>query len=212
MKHQPNFNLIARPYRWLEYLTLGKALENCREHYLPQLLKCRRALILGDGDGRFLQALLASNSELQADAVDASSAMLHLLRKNCHHCGDRVQTHHISALDFTPSGQYDLVVTHFFLDCFSQPEVEAIAARIAPALSPGGLWLVSDFRIPPGPIRLPAFVLVRGLYIAFRILTGLRVKRLPNHAAALTQAGMTPIAHHYSFAGLLLTEIWQRRP
>ena len=27
MKTQPNFNPIARPYRWLEYLTLGRALE-----------------------------------------------------------------------------------------------------------------------------------------------------------------------------------------
>jgi hypothetical protein len=46
---EPDFNRIARPYRWLEYLTLGKALENCRTHYLPQLLHHpparRRALV-----------------------------------------------------------------------------------------------------------------------------------------------------------------------
>ena len=31
----PNFNFIARPYRWLEYLTLGKSLENCRRCGCP---------------------------------------------------------------------------------------------------------------------------------------------------------------------------------
>ena len=47
---QPNFDFVARPYRWLEYLTLGRALEHCRLHYLPSLLKRNRALILGDGE------------------------------------------------------------------------------------------------------------------------------------------------------------------
>ncbi len=76
---EPNFNPIARPYRWLEYLTLGKALENCRIHYLPQLLDRRHALVIGDGDGRFLAQLLTHNPSLHADAVDTSATMLHLL-------------------------------------------------------------------------------------------------------------------------------------
>lgn len=215
MKHQPdcpNFNFIARPYRWLEYLTLGKALENCRAHLLPQLHNCRRALVLGDGDGRFLRALLAANPQLYAEAIDTSANMLQLLRRNCRAHADRLQTHHASALDFTPTGQYDLVVTHFFLDCLSQDEVEALAARIAPSFAPQALWLVSDFRIPSGIMRLPARVLVRSLYFAFRILTGLRTTQLPNHAAALADAGMTCIAHHHSLAGLLTTELWQLSP
>src|SRR6202042_2739590 len=74
---------LPRPYRWFEYLTLGKALENCRLHYLPQLLNKRHALILGDGDGRFLAQLLQHNPNLSADAVDSSSTMLQLLRQRC---------------------------------------------------------------------------------------------------------------------------------
>ncbi|HZY62001.1 MAG TPA: class I SAM-dependent methyltransferase, partial [Edaphobacter sp.] len=125
MKSEPNFNFIARPYRWLEYLTLGKALERCRTYYLPQLLTRQSALVLGDGDGRFLRALLSANPQLHAEAVDTSAAMLQLLRKNCAVTADRLRIHHGSALNFAPTGQYDLVVTHFFLDCLTQPEVKA---------------------------------------------------------------------------------------
>jgi ubiquinone/menaquinone biosynthesis C-methylase UbiE len=213
MNATPNFNLIARPYRWLEYLTLGRTLEQCRLHFLPHLLQQKRALILGDGDGRFLATLMATNPQLQADAVDTSATMLHLLRQRCEaippDITTRLQTHHTTALNFTPTGPYDLVVTHFFLDCLTQPDLETLITQITPTLSPKALWLISDFRIPSGPMRLPALIIVRTLYLAFRILTGLRTTHLPNHEAPLTKAGLTRIAHHHALAGLLTTELWQ---
>jgi hypothetical protein len=209
MRPAPNFNLIARPYRWLEYLTLGRALERCRLHFLPLLFDQKHALVLADGDGRFLAALLTANRHLHADAIDTSETMLQLLSHRCAASADRLQTHHTSALAFAPTGPYDLVVTHFFLDCLSQSDLETLAARIGPALAPKALWLVSDFHIPSSPMRLPARILVRALYFSFRILTGLRTTHLPDHATALTQAGLTRIAHYRSLAGLLTTELWQ---
>jgi SAM-dependent methyltransferase len=214
---KPNFDLIARPYRWLEYLTLGRALEHCRLHHLPTLLQQKKALILGDGDGRFLAHLLAQSPHLQADAVDTSATMLELLRHRCEaatpNIAPRLQVHHTDALSFTQAQgkKYDLVVTHFFLDCLPQSDLEALTARIIPTLTPGALWLVSDFRIPSGPMRVPAKIIVRTLYLAFRILTGLRTTRLPDHATPFTRAGLTRIAHHHQLAGLLTTELWQLR-
>jgi SAM-dependent methyltransferase len=210
---QPNFNYIAKPYRWLEYLTLGRALENCRTHYLAQLLDRRHALVIGDGDGRFLAELLKRNPHLQADAIDTSATMLQLLRKRCEAATSdaaiRLHTHHASALTVPLSGPYDLVVTHFFLDCLTQPDLDTLITHINPSLTPGALWLVSDFRIPNGLMRLPARLLVRSLYLAFRLLTGLRTTHLPDYATPLTQAGLTRIAHQHRLAGLLTTELWQ---
>lgn len=214
---QPNFDRIARPYRWLEYLTLGKALERCRLHFLPQLLESRRALILGDGDGRFTASLLTANHTIEADAIDLSAAMLALLQQRSSTApgaSTRLHTHHTNALDFSfatlPAQPYDLVVTHFFLDCLTQPELDGLAARIASILTPKALWLVSDFRIPSGPMRLPARAYVRTLYFAFRILTGLRTTRLPDHSTTLIKLGFTRIDSRQSLAGLLTTELWQR--
>jgi SAM-dependent methyltransferase len=213
MSDAANFDRIARPYRWLEYLTLGRALERCRLHFLSQLTGCSHALVLGDGDGRFLARLLAANPSTTAAAVDTSAAMLTLLSNRCAFASGHVITHHADALTFAlnpqpNSQQYDLIVTHFFLDCLTQPQVDALAHAIAPQLAAPALWLVSDFRIPPGPMQIPARILVRGLYLSFRLLTGLRPTRLPNHAASLTNVGFTRIAHHHSLFGILTTELW----
>jgi SAM-dependent methyltransferase len=208
---EPNFNPIARPYRWLEYLTLGKALESCRLHFLPQLLTQRNALVLGDGDGRFLAQLLKHNPYLHADAVDTSSTMLELLRQRCEAAtpDPSIRTHQANALTAPFGGPYDLVVTHFFLDCLTQPELDSLINRIKPTLTPNALWLISDFRIPAGAMHLPARLFIRALYLAFRLLTGLRTTHLPDHATPLTQAGLTRIAQQYRLAGILTTELWK---
>jgi SAM-dependent methyltransferase len=214
---EPNFNSIARPYRWLEYLTLGKALESCRLHFLPQLLAQRNALVLGDGDGRFLAQLLKHNPHLHADAIDTSSTMLELLCQRCEaatpDANIRLRTHHSNALAATlpnpPQAPYDLVVTHFFLDCLTQPELDSLINRIKPTLTPNALWLISDFRIPAGAMHLPARLFIRALYFAFRLLTGLRTTHLPDHVTPLTRAGLTQISQQHRLAGLLTTELWQ---
>jgi len=216
MPPQPNFDRIARPYRLLEYLTLGRALERCRFHFLPHLrtLAPTRILALGDGDGRFLARLLQQNPQAQADAVDTSATMLSLLTARCQTTGiasNRLETHQTSALAFTqstPAAPYDLIVTHFFLDCLTQPELNQLATQLRPVLTPGALWLLSDFRIPTGPAALLAKLLVRTLYLAFRTLTGLRTSTLPDHETTLTQAGFTRLNQHLSLAGILTTELW----
>ncbi|HWW22921.1 MAG TPA: class I SAM-dependent methyltransferase [Edaphobacter sp.] len=208
----PNFNPIARPYRWLEYLTLGPTLQQTRLHHLPSLTQQKSALILGDGDGRFLAQLLTQNPHLQAEAIDTSATMLHLLSRRCAPYADRLQTHQTNALAFhpEPTTKYDLIVTHFFLDCLTQTELEALITQLTPHLTPGALWLISDFRIPPtGPMRLIARAYIRTLYLIFRILTNLRVTALPDHATALTQSNFARIAQHHRLAGLTTSELWQ---
>lgn len=211
MSTPADFDRIARPYRTLEYLTLGRKLEQTRLHFLPRLATAKNALVLGDGDGRFLAKLLAANMNLQATAIDGSAAMLDLLRDRCKPHLHRLQTIQADALRYMPptDATYDLVVSHFFLDCFTEPELVRLLAQIAPALRPGSRWLLSDFRIPPGGFHLPAQIFVRSLYFAFRVLTGLRTTRLPDHASVLSAAGFTRIGHQVFLSGMLATELWQ---
>jgi SAM-dependent methyltransferase len=212
---RPNFDRIAPIYRCAEYATFGRSLEKCRNRYLPQLQRSHNALVLGDGDGRFLAHLLAANPGLTADAVDTSRTMLHLLEQRAKAISPdargRLRTHHANALDFSPERSYDLIVTHFFLDCLSQTEIQTLFARIAPYVEPGGLLVLSEFRIPQGAMYFPSRILVRLLYLAFRLLTGLRICRLPDYATALNSAGFVRIAQHLSLGGLLVSELWQFR-
>jgi len=208
---RPDFDRIARPYRWLEYLSFGPMLERCRFYRLPELADAQRALVLGDGDGRFLARLLKSNPRLRADAVDLSPAMLQLLSNRVAEAGalDRVALHCTDAREFFPTASYDLVVTHFFLDCFTTDELRMLASRIRSHLTPGARWVVSEFATPSGVVSLPARLLVWTLYLAFGLLTGLKVRRLPDYTAALKGAGLSRSAKQSWLRGLLVSELWE---
>lgn len=207
----PNFNGVARAYRWLEYLTMGPLLEQSRFSHLTRLAGCSQALVLGDGDGRFTARLLGSDPSIRVEAVDLSRTMLWLLRRRCLAHAERLVTHEADARCFVPTVTADLVVTHYFLDCLSQSEVDALIAGLTPHLASGAIWLVSDFRIPGGLVRWPAWVLVRFLYVAFRLLTGLQPTRLPDHALPLQRCGFVRIAVARGMFGILTSEVWQRR-
>ena len=212
---QPNFDRVAAIYRWAEYLSLGPLLQRTRIHFLNQLNNPRHALVLGDGDGRFLEQLLLRYLDCNALAVDISAAMLDRLRHRSLHsvpnAATRLTTLQRSALDLDAPPNTDLIVTHFILDCFTQSEVDALTQRLAAQLAPGALWLVSDFTLPANPLVRPfARLYIASLYAAFRLLTGLQVRHLPDTQSALHRAGMRRIARRTLLFGLLYTELWQR--
>ena len=138
----PNFDSVARAYRWMEYFSFGPMLEHCRFHFLTRCSHARHALVLGDGDGRFTARLLALNPAVRVDAIDASSAMLDALRerarRSCRGADTRLSTTEADIRRFTPTGNdYELVVSHFFLDCLTDDDVAALLARISPHQTPG---------------------------------------------------------------------------
>ena len=210
----PNFNRLALPYKWMELASFGPWLWRCRCAFLDDLSACRNALILGDGDGRFTARLLRKNPAVQIDAVDASQTMLQALSRATCDQSDRVRLHLADARLFNPPRPpYDLVVTHFFLDCLTSEEVAALAARLRESATPSALWLISEFAVPRGWFGLLiARPLIAALYFAFWLLTGLSVRRLPNHRAALMQAGFSMTRQRKWLAGLLVSELWTIDP
>jgi hypothetical protein len=214
MNLPPNFNRLAPVYRWMEYLTFGPWLNWARFAFLADLSNCRRALVLGDGDGRFTERLLRANPSIQIDAVDASSAMLNSLLHRAGSNATRVQTHLADARQWQPPARsYDLIVTHFLLDCLTTEEVQSLANQLHAAVSPSALWLVSEFAIPPNLFgHLVARPLVAGLYLAFGWLTGLTVRTLPDHRTALSASGFTLVQHRALLGGLLTGELWSAQP
>lgn len=217
----PNFDRIARLYRWAEYLGYGPLLQRVRTRLLGNVLASRKALVLGDGDGRFLAEFLARNARAEVLAVDTSATMLHLLRTRCDALGAgaraRLHTVQASALQIAASQRAapwgaDLVVSHFFLDCLSAADLRELVARLAAALERDALWLVSDFDVPRSAFLRPfARVYFGALYAGFRLLTGLQVSRLPPVTATLQHAGFVRLRRCEFAAGMLYTELWQLR-
>ncbi len=205
-----NCDPIASIYRWLEYAAFGRALQHRREAFLSGVRDARRALVLGDGDGRALEKLLACAPDARIDSVDLSAGMLNLARIRVRNFSspkaiERVAFHHADALTIPlPEAEYDLIVTHFFLDCLDEAGLEALIERVKRAARPNARWIVSEFREP----KPWAHLLIRGLYLFFRIATGLRTSRLVDHRPILKRNGFCEVRLEAACAGLLSSELW----
>lgn len=206
----PNFDRLASIYRWMEWLTFGPFLHRCRCAFLPGFTARRHALVLGDGDGRFTASLVRSNLTIKVDAVDASEAMLRQLSSRA--SSARIRTHHADARAFTPPNRdYDLIATHFFLDCLTTDEVGDLASRLRRHASTNAIWVVSEFAVPPNLYgRTLARPLIRALYLAFALLTKLRVRKLPDYHAALTRSGWSLLEQRTFLGGLLVSQMYRR--
>jgi len=211
----PNFGRFARVYACVEWLTFGRALSRRRECFLahPRVAHARRVLVLGDGDGRFAAALLERNPTAEVTALDASAAMLTQLERRVRARAPdaRLELHCADVRGWSvPLARYDLVVAHFFFDCFTTVELAKVITRVAPALTADALWLVSDFAIPDHPFWTPfAKLLLRFLYFTIGSLTGLAPTQLPDHQIALKFANFELTNVDTALGGTLRSEIWQ---
>ncbi len=209
-----DFSRLAHIYRWLEWCSFGPVLSHCRFAFLAEMKSSRAALIIGDGDGRFTARLLEENPQITVEAVDSSESMLRQLMQ---HAGRNVDRVHVQLNDARQlnlaSRNFDLVVTHFFLDCLTSAEVEDLAIRLRATMTPDASWVVSEFAIPDNWYgRLIAGPLVTALYVAFGFLTGLTIRRLPAYRKALQRAGFILAKQRKRLGGLLVSELWQPRP
>jgi ubiquinone/menaquinone biosynthesis C-methylase UbiE len=213
----PNFDSLARVYRWMEYCSFGRMLERCRFHFLARCSRATNTLVLGDGDGRFTGRLLAINPTVQVEAVDASAAMLHVLRKRARrgslHADSRLQTIQADLRQFTPQKEhYDLVASHFFLDCLTDGEVKALIERLSQRMTQDAVWLVSEFAVPAkGWRRYGSRMLIRSLYFAFFVLTRLHVRQIPDYSSAFEANGFCRSEKAEYLGGMLITEVWERQ-
>jgi ubiquinone/menaquinone biosynthesis C-methylase UbiE len=214
MSRPARFGRLARVYRWMEYFSFGLYLQQCRMLRIADMSACRRALVYGDGDGRFLAELVRSACEMRIAAVEASSEMLRQATKRL---PSEARARLVQADALTcevsafPEAPFDLIVSHFFLDCFDEQELSTLVARVNAAAGAGAVWVVSDFAIPQPPVaRQLGRLVVGGLYLAFGRLTGLRTRRLPDHGLVMRESGWRLEDRRTLLMGLLASERWRR--
>jgi ubiquinone/menaquinone biosynthesis C-methylase UbiE len=208
------FGRLARLYRWMEYFSFGPYLQQCRMLRAAEIAWRKRALVYGDGDGRFVAELARRVPTLRIAAVDAS---LEMLRQTARRLSREAQVRLVqaNALDCNvasfPEAPFDLIVTHFFFDCFEEVELALLLARVNAAVEENARWVVSDFAVPQrNPARLVGILIVRGLYLAFGVLTGLKTRRLPDHGQVMRKAGWVLEDRRELLLGLLASESWRR--
>ena len=211
-----SFDSIAPAYRTLETIAFGGDLQQARVACLDEIELPRRALIVGEGNGRFLCELLRRHPSVVVDCVDASARMLELARRRIEgELPDRVNQINFLPRDISawspPGHRFDLIVTHFFLDCFSDTRIAEIVAKLAVAADINAIWLLADFCIPAGgAARLRTALWLSTMYRFFRITAGIEATTLADPSPFLRGTGFALARQHLFRSGMVKSELWRR--
>jgi ubiquinone/menaquinone biosynthesis C-methylase UbiE len=212
-----NFDWLAPHYRWMEWILAGPKLQRCRAAFLNGLPAPRHALIVGQGHGRFVVELLRRHPQARCTCVDSSRRMIEVTRRRLAAHGldaGRVEFVHADILRWTPPrAAYDLVVTHFVLDCFRREQLARVVPSLAEAATPEARWLLADFHEPPAGIaKWRARAILEMMYLFFRWAADLPASELTAPDAMLTQCGFKLCERRTFEWGLLHSDLWIGRP
>ncbi len=210
-----SFDRLAPAYRAMELVLAGGKLQRCRLAWLDAVVNCRNALLVGEGNGLFLAACAARLPRARFTCLDASPTMLRLARARWLASGgdaDRAEFQH----GFLPGCQperhgFDLIVTHFFLDCFPADELARVIATLTSGAASGARWLVADFREADGTLsRLRSRAILGLMYRFFRVATRLPAERLTAPDPLLASHGWQLRGRQVSEWGLLHSDLWEK--
>jgi ubiquinone/menaquinone biosynthesis C-methylase UbiE len=210
-----DFEGLAPHYGWMEKLLAGRKLHRCRAAFLAKIPEPRKALIAGPGHGKFVVDLLRAYPQTRCTCIDSSQGMLEATRAGLRENRvdeSRVEFIHGDFLEWdAPRQEFDLIVTHFFLDCFDPGQLDLVMAKLASAATPAASWLVADFNEPAsGLAKWRARAIIEMMYVFFRWATNLPASQLTPPDGRLARQGFR-LGQRLTFDwGLLHSDLWTR--
>jgi ubiquinone/menaquinone biosynthesis C-methylase UbiE len=201
--------LVARFYPALERLVFGARLDLARNAFLIRIIRAHHLLLVGEGNGRFLESVIGLKNSGSIKVVEKRSEMIRLARR-------RLGVSRKVALQFIeadirqsePGREFDCVVTHFFLDQFNPTSQLAIAEKFARLTSQNGTWINVDFR----PARtVGGNVLMWLQYTFFRLMWRIEAKQCFDESPSAAGAGWVIEETIPFLGGLVLARRYQKR-
>lgn len=190
---------------------MQRARRTATEMALEQRRGFERALYVGDGDGRGAELFAALEEDCELQLLDSSQAFLARAQERLDGAGHRATYRRVDLPGGDWDGDpFDLIATHFFLDCFEPPELGRVISELSSQASPGALWIHSDFRRDPSGWRgLWTGTWLALLYPFFRWTTGIRARRLVEPDADLSGSGWQRL-DSIEVGSLWRASVWQR--
>lgn len=202
-----NYDNSATFYDQLSRMVFGKALVEAQLYLLRQVPPNSSVLIVGGGTGWILEELSTIHySGLNITYVEISSRMTALAQKR--HTGINKVTFINDAIENTITDMpYDVVITPFLLDSFTDETLEKAFAHMHQQLKPKGLWLFADFQLTG---KLWQTLLLKSMYFFFSILCGIETTHLPDIQNQFIKRGYSLLGSKTFYGEFILAVRYQR--
>lgn len=165
-----NYDKIARHYDTLSRLVFFKAQVNAQVNQLRYIQKNSEVLIVGGGTGWILEELAKVHpAGVKIVYVEISAKMIALSKaRNCG--GNEVVFVNEGIEAFTAKTAFDVVLTPFLFDNFSEKRASEVFEQLDSYLKPGALWFLVDFSLNSGKGIWWKLLLLKSMYRFFKLL------------------------------------------
>lgn len=206
--HLDRFNWLARHYDFLSGIIFGKTLHQSQVCFLSSIPADCAILIIGGGTGEMLKELLMVNPTCRVWYVEASGQMVSLARekisKDDH---NRVWFIHGTEVSLPDGIFFDVVITNFFLDLFTDARVLHICKTLWQKLNNDGLWLISDF-VDEG--KWWHRFLLWSMYRFFALTCDIEGSRLPPWEKQLAATGLTEMKFEFFYGMFIKSSVYKK--
>lgn len=214
MKKLQGFDRIAPFYDFLAKMVFGNSLKKAQIHFLPHIPENARILILGGGSGWLLAELIKRNPSSEIVYVEASEKMLdltkkYLAKKNLFK-NSRI-TLLLDAEYYKKNDQkFDVVITNFFLDLFTEITLENIILSLSAMLKPDGLWLLSDFDKKEFESSSWKKLFISSMYFFFKKTAKIEGSKLYDFDRMLKDQPLLKLESKHFYSRMILSALYKK--
>jgi ubiquinone/menaquinone biosynthesis C-methylase UbiE len=202
-----NYNNSAWFYDGLARLVYGRALINAQVYLLQFVSTEANVLIVGGGTGWILEELTKIHpSGLQITYVEvAADMMVHSKKRNV---GFNKVTFINDAIEDLPADTiFNIVITPFLFDNFTNENMRKVFNHIHLMLKPGGLWLNADFQLTG---KWWQFVLLKSMFLFFRLICGIEASKLPDIKQQFEKHGYKALEEQCFYGEFVVTTAYKK--
>ena len=201
-----NYNNSTWFYDPASKLIYGKSLIQAQAFLLRFIPAKSKILIVGGGTGWILAEIAKIHpSGLKITYVEIAPKMMALSKKRDAGNND-IDFINDAIENVDLQNGYDVIITPFLFDNFTEDNFQKIFGHIHPALKPNALWLNTDFR-PTG--KWWQNILLGSMFLFFRLICRIEAKKLPGIQATFVKYGYLAIEQRSFFGDFILSSAYR---
>lgn len=202
-----SFDSIAWVYDSLAKLVFGDTIQSAQLEFLAEIKPSSSVLIIGGGTGWILNELDSLSVSINVDYIEASVKMLEKSKLRGPFRNIEVRFIRGTQDSIQEHTQYNVIITNFFLDVFTEDNLLNVMQKLDSSLSEEGTWMMTDF-VENG--KWWQRLLVKMMYSFFRITTRLEGRELQNFDYYFRNMGYSLIKEMGFFKQMIASRIYAK--
>lgn len=203
-----NYNDSAWFYDRLSRLVYGRALINAQIYLLQFIPAEANVLVVGGGTGWILDELSRIHpSGLKITYVEVAASMMARSKKR-NTGSNQVDFIQAAIENVSPPANFDVVITPFLFDSFTESTVDRVFGHIHALLNPTGLWLYADFQLTK---KWWQQFLLKLMLRFFKLICNIEASRLPDVEKRFERHNYKGVEERTFFKNFVMAKVNERR-